>query len=372
MVGNGSDLTAWSGRAGFSINNPISCIHSMVSLRSFFLILLLCLAGAWLPAPLQAARIPILRDTVKQRVTPTSGQDRRAGTATAGWITLGRPHNISAVKLQARSFRRSGPSSTGVARRISSRSVIIIDAKTGETIFAKAPDQPRQPASTIKVLTGLIAMKSLKDTDTVEVSRHASRMPRSKIYLDTRKQYKADDLINAVLLASANDASVALAEKIAGSEPDFAEMMTLRARLWGARNTVCRTATGLTARGQHSTARDLATIFRRAMQDEEFASRVRQVKVRTSFGKVLRNHNKALWRLKGAVGGKTGYTAAARQTYVGQFSRNGDSIIVAIMGSETMWDDLRTLVEYGFRRKQQIRLARLEKSGDNRQVARVN
>ncbi len=340
--------------------------------RLTLLSLLLCLALAWLPRPLRAAHIPVLRDTVKQQVVRTQLRDRTGQKTASGWITLGSPRSIRAVKQRVRSFRRRGPSIAGVERRISSRSVIIIDARSGETIFAKAPDQPRQPASTIKVLTGLIAMKSLKDSDPVEVSRHASRMPRSKIYLDPRKQYKADDLINAVLLASANDASVALAEKIAGSEPDFAEMMTLRARLWGAKNTVCRTATGLTARGQHSTARDLATIFRRAMQDREFASRMRQVKVRTTFGKVLRNHNKALWRLRGAEGGKTGYTAAARQTYVGQFTRDGDTIIVAIMGSETMWDDLRTLVEYGFRKKQQIRLARLEEQDKGQEVTRVN
>ncbi len=347
-------------------------IRSMPLPRQSFLLLLLCLAVALLPTPLRAARVPVLRDTVKRPLVPEQGQDRVAAVPAGGWITLGSPHSISAIKQRPRRPRRSTLSLASVERRISARSAIVIDARTGETIFAKNPDQPRQPASTIKVLTSMIAIKSLKDTDPVGVSRHASRMPRSKIYLDTRKRYKADDLINAVLLSSANDASVALAEKIAGSEPEFARMMTLRARLWGAKNTICRTATGLTARGQHSTARDLATIFRHAMRDREFASRVRQVEVRTSYGKLLRNHNRALWRLKGAVGGKTGYTAAARQTYVGQFTRGGDSIIVAIMGSETMWDDLRTLVEYGFRRKRQIRLARLEKKSNRQEVARLN
>ncbi|MCI5121100.1 MAG: D-alanyl-D-alanine carboxypeptidase, partial [Candidatus Electrothrix sp. AUS4] len=105
-----------------------------------------------------------------------------------------------------------------ISKHITSKSAIILDAETGDTIFAKSPDNPRQPASTIKVLTGMIAIKRLKDNEKVEVSRHAEKMPRSKVYLSTQKQYKANDLINAVLLASANDASVALAEKIAGSE----------------------------------------------------------------------------------------------------------------------------------------------------------
>ncbi|WP_339136980.1 MAG: serine hydrolase [Candidatus Electrothrix sp. GW3-4] len=251
---------------------------------------------------------------------------------------------------------------TGINRHITSKSAIILDAKTGETIFAKAPDNPRQPASTIKVLTGMIAIKRLKDNEKIGISRHAEKMPRSKVYLSTRKKYKANDLINAVLLASANDASVALAEKIAGSEADFAKLMTLHARLWGAKNTICRTASGLTAKGQQSTARDLAQIFRHAMQDKEFAHRMKRTKIKTSYGKLLRNHNRALWQVKGTLAGKTGYTNLARQTYVGQFQRGDDTIVVAIMGSETMWRDIKRLVEYGFQKKEQIRLAQLAKT----------
>ncbi|WP_417911631.1 D-alanyl-D-alanine carboxypeptidase family protein [Candidatus Electronema sp. TJ] len=245
--------------------------------------------------------------------------------------------------------------------RISSKSAVILDARTGETLFDKEADKPRQPASTIKVLTGMIALKRLQAHEPVEVSPHAESMPRSKIYLNARKQYKADDLINAVLLSSANDASVALAEKIAGSEEDFANLMTLHATLWGARNTVCRTASGLTASGQQSTARDLAEIFRHAMQDREFARRMRERLLSTSDGKPLRNHNKALWQVDGAIGGKTGYTSQARQTYVGQFERDGDSIVIAIMGSESMWNDIRRLVDYGFEKKERGRMAQLAK-----------
>lgn len=249
-----------------------------------------------------------------------------------------------------------------INKHITSKSVIILDAETGETIFAKAPDNPRQPASTIKVLTGMIAIKRLKDNEKVEISRHAEKMPRSKVYLSTEKKYKANDLINSVLLASANDASVALAEKIAGSEADFAKLMTLHARLWGAKNTICRTASGLTAKGQHSTARDLAQIFRHAMQDKEFADRMKRTRVKTSYGKLLRNHNRALWQVNGALAGKTGYTYLARQTYVGQFQRGDDTIVVAIMGSETMWTDIKRLVEYGFKKKEQVRVAQLSET----------
>ncbi len=278
---------------------------------------------------------------------------RKSNTATARSATRPAPVAASAEPAGA---------PQGFEKQISARSAIILDAKTGGELFTKYPDNPRQPASTIKIVTAMIAIKSLKDNDVVEVSNHAASMPSSKVFLETSKRYQADDLINAVLLSSANDASVALAEKVAGSEESFANLMTISARMWGARNTVCRTASGLTALGQQSTSRDLANIFRYAMQHEEFARRMREKSVTTSYGKVLRNHNKALWKVDGALAGKTGYTVAARQTYVGQFSRNGQTIVVALMGSETMWADLGKLVEYGFKKQRDEQLARLGSS----------
>jgi D-alanyl-D-alanine carboxypeptidase (penicillin-binding protein 5/6) len=308
-----------------------------------------------------SAGIPLLSNnskwkavhTTRKSVTKTS--NKKAHVTSSSYTkshiaVLGRAGSISGIK------KRIGPTVTKTTskrlnRKISSRSAIIIDAVSGKTLFSRNPDNQRQPASTIKVLTGMIALKSLKKSDHVSVSRKAARQPRSKVYLDRKKQYKANDLINAVLLASANDASVALAERIAGTEKSFAKMMTLRAKLWGANKTICKTATGLTAKGQKSTARDLATIFRHAMNDPEFSRRMKRVKARTSEGKLLRNHNKALWQVKGTLGGKTGYTNAARQTYVGKFKRGKDEIIVAIMGSETMWTDIKRLVRYGFNKK---------------------
>jgi D-alanyl-D-alanine carboxypeptidase (penicillin-binding protein 5/6) len=84
------------------------------------------------------------------------------------------------------------------------------------------------------------------------------------------------------------------------------------------------------------------------MEDEEFSQRMKQVKAHTAEGMLLKNHNKALWQIQGAEGGKTGFTNAAGQTYVGKFKRGSREIIVAIMGSHTMWADLKNLVEYGF------------------------
>lgn len=232
--------------------------------------------------------------------------------------------------------------------RITAHSAIIMDDSSARILFAKAPDDPRQPASTIKVLTGIIALKSLTGDESVPVSHEAASRPSSKMYLDPAKVYRADELISGVLLGSANDASVALAEILAGSEQEFAEYMTMQARHWGANHTVCKTATGLTAKDQASTARDLALIFREAMRNPDFARKMKTRSITTDEGNTLYNHNKALWRIPGAEGGKTGYTLAARQTYVGKFSNGEAAFIVAIMGSETMWNDLKQLVNYGF------------------------
>lgn len=337
--------------------------------KAFIPVLLAVFSFIWvqIPAWSPAGQIPVLSDTAKQR--PQSGKAGSDGSVAGTPQGQGKNNTITPLKSAPEDSEVASGWLPDVSRKISSKSVIIIDAETGEEIYTKAPDSPRQPASTIKVLTGMIALKSLNDSDMVGVSRRASSMPRSKIYLDPKKSYRASDLINAVLLASANDASVALAEKIAGSETSFAEMMTLRARLWGAKNTICRTATGLTAEGQQSTARDLAKIFRHAMQDDDFAERIGRTKVRTSYGTELRSHNKALWRVNGAEGGKTGYTDAARQTYVGQFAQKEGTIIVALMGSETMWADVKNLVDYGFKKQKELQVARRQLAKEGEQLA---
>ncbi|MFA6284149.1 MAG: D-alanyl-D-alanine carboxypeptidase, partial [Desulfurivibrionaceae bacterium] len=178
--------------------------------------------------------------------------------------------------------------------KLTCRSAYIMDARTGRVLYDRSADQPGQPASTIKIITGLIAVESLNGNEMVHTSAYAANMPASKIYLKKGESYQANDLINAVLLASANDASVALAEKVAGSEEAFARLMTKKAEALGAQNTICKSANGLTRPGQQTTARDLATVFNRAMRNPEFAERMSTVQVRTSDGKVLRSHNKAL------------------------------------------------------------------------------
>jgi len=315
--------------------------------RALFVIVIAALAGSGAPAA-HARSLPVLASRHKHRPAVHAGASRHSTGIVL--LTDGR----ATVKKRPAAYFLRKIVSQNLRRRLSAKSAVIMDAATGELVYAQSPDLPRQPASTIKVLTGLIAIDSLPKNELVPVSRHAARMPRSKVYLRRGRKYPANDLINAVLLASANDASVALAEKIGGSEKTFARLMTAKAAEFGAKKTVCKTASGLTARGQHSTARDLALIFDRAMENRLFADKMARTKVRTKDGKVIRSHNKALWQIHGTEGGKTGYTNVARQTYVGKFRRGDVELVVALMGSERMWDDVKTLVRYGFAKKQYL------------------
>lgn len=272
-----------------------------------------------------------------------------------GRITPKQERHAKAVKFVASeelesewAGEESSAANAELRGKLTCRSACVMDARTGKVLYNLRADRPGQPASTIKIITGLIAVESFNGREMVRTSAYAANMPASKIYLKKGTSYQANDLINAVLLASANDASVALAEKVAGSEQAFARLMTKKAESLGAQNTICKSANGLTRPGQQTTARDLATVFNRAMHNPDFAERMSTTKVHTSDGKVLRSHNKALWTLDGAVGGKTGYTAAAGKTYVGKFQRNGHAIIVSMLGSASMWHDVATLVEHGF------------------------
>lgn len=326
----------------------IKTIFSQLTVALVFLLLTMPAGSAWSRTIGRSSDYPVLSTTHKKAPAIEKPGRGLAAQEERQQIAPKPVQTVSLSDSKRKPQHYTAPARHPLSRRISAKSAIIMDAKSGGTIFALSPDLPRQPASTIKILTGLISIQDLENKELVPVSRRAAGMPRSKIYLGRGSSYPADDLINAVLLASANDASVALAEKIGGSERAFAGLMTEKARQLGAMNTICKTASGLTVKGQQTTARDLAIIFNQAMKNEDFARRMGNTKAKTTDGKILRNHNRALWQITGSEGGKTGYTWAARQTYVGKFRRGDRELLVAIMGSRDMWNDIKKLVDYGF------------------------
>jgi D-alanyl-D-alanine carboxypeptidase len=223
-----------------------------------------------------------------------------------------------------------------------------MDAHTGKTLLAYNSRKMYPPASTIKVMTAMYVLDHLKMDDAVRVSTYAASAPASKINIKQGEVYTVKELLYALLLSSANDGARALAEKAGGSEAAFARKVTQQMRRWGAYRTNLRTANGLPKANQYSSAEDLAIIFRRAMQDPDFA-RIMGTKYYHIRGeRKLRNHDRFLFTTPLAKGGKTGYTRASKHTYVGMFQNRDKAIIISLMGSKKKWADLRTLIEAGF------------------------
>jgi serine-type D-Ala-D-Ala carboxypeptidase (penicillin-binding protein 5/6) len=235
---------------------------------------------------------------------------------------------------------------------VSATAALVMDADTAEILYEKNMHLPLPIASTTKVMTGLLGVERLRPHELVRVSAYAAAMEPSKLYLQPGELIDAEDLLQAILLKSANDASAALAEKISGSEEAFARLMSRRAQELGARNTHFENASGLPAEGHYSTAYDLALIFRYAMQRPDFAEimQLRTARVVTSDGRAwnIQSHNRLLWTFPGAVGGKTGWTRAAKHCYVGMAERGSRALVVSVLGSLRLWDDIRALLDYGF------------------------
>jgi D-alanyl-D-alanine carboxypeptidase len=242
--------------------------------------------------------------------------------------------------------------------RVTARAAFLVDANTGQVLYQREADLSLSPASTTKILTAILALESGKrPTELLRVTKSATRVPSSKLNLKAGQSMSIHDLLYGLLLTSANDAGIVLAEGIAGSVARFGELMNLKAREIGAINSRFVNPHGLTAPEHYSTAKDMALIFSYAMKNPEFREIIQTKTSSVSFitsGKTrkmrrisVRSHNRLLWNFDGAIGGKTGYTFAAQKCFVGGVSRNGTTLIVSVMGSRDLWGDVRRLLEHG-------------------------
>ena len=255
-----------------------------------------------------------------------------------------------------------------------------MDAATGKILYQKDSELRLPPASTTKVVTAILALESgRKLTELMTVSKAATRVPASKLYLRPGQTISIEHLLYGILLSSANDASMVLAEGIAGSVERYTELMTKKAHDIGALNSNFTNPHGLTAPDHYSTARDLAILFRYAMRNPIFREIVQTkissvssnaiVRKRTVARRIsVRNHNRLLWNFDGAIGGKTGYTFAAQKCFVGAVVRNGVTLIVSILGARDQWGDTRKLLEYGFDNYQTLETQPAGKTSTSQQV----
>ena len=224
---------------------------------------------------------------------------------------------------------------------------IVVDADTGKTVFEERPDVPGYPASTLKLMLLLLIQEridagKLSLSNMVSVSVSASKTGGSQVYLDPRESFSVEDLLYATIIQSANDASVALAEHVAGSKDAFVKLMNDRALELGMKNTRFTSVHGLppSAGQKHdvSTARDMATLARELCKHPDifkYTSAVyRQLRVGTAKPFDMRTHNPFLKEgLAGCDGFKTGYTSAAGWSIVATAKRDGRRMIVVVLGS---------------------------------------
>lgn len=250
----------------------------------------------------------------------------------------------------------AGSAAAGDARelgRLTAKAAIVVDAQTGDIHFAHNPNLQLAPASTTKLLTGMIALRQLAPGEILSVSRYASTMPATKVWLRSGWTMSQRDLLHALMLRSANDAAVVIAEGVAGSVPDFARLMNATARSIGATQSNFVTPNGLPASGHVSTARDLAIIMRHALDTPGMRNllETRTTVIQPASGSAkriaLRSTNKMLWREDLHVIGKTGWTRQAKRCFVGAASASGREVIIAVLGATDLWGDVELLSAYG-------------------------
>ncbi len=217
---------------------------------------------------------------------------------------------------------------------------LVIEEETGRVLHARNPDTLRHPASLTKIMTLYMTFEALRDgrltmDQRLKVSRAASRMPSSKLGLGRGETITVRQAVMALVVKSANDVAVVVAEALAGSEAAFAEKMTRKARALGMRKTTFKNASGLYHRNQKSTARDMARLAQRVRADFPEYYGIFQSRTFTFRGQKYRSHNRLLARYPGADGMKTGYIGAAGFNLVTSASRHGTRLVGVVFGGKS-------------------------------------
>ncbi len=251
---------------------------------------------------------------------------------------------------------------------LSATSFFLVDFDSGRVLAEKNPDDHVEPASITKLMTAYLVDKAIAAGDItldemVIISEKAWRMKGSKMFVEVGKQVSVEDLLKGLIIQSGNDASVALAEHIAGSESAFAGYMNHQAKLLGMTNSNFVNATGWPDENHYSSARDIATLTRAVIR--EFPLSYQYYKEREyTFNEIRQyNRNRLLWRDETVDGVKTGHTEAAGYCLVASAQRDEMRLISVVLGTDS--DKARTqssqaLLNYGFRFYETHRLYRTD------------
>lgn len=240
---------------------------------------------------------------------------------------------------------------------IAANSYILMDFDSAKVLAEHNADERVDPASITKIMTAYLVYKSLAEgqislDDDVLVSEKAWRMEGSRMFIEVGNRVKVSDLLMGMIVQSGNDASVSLAEHVAGSEDAFAQMMNAEAEAMGLTNTHFLNATGLTHPDHYSTAQDIALMAQRLIHD--FPDQYYRYSERNfTYNDITQyNRNKLLWRDSGVDGLKTGYTETAGYCLVSSAKRDGMRLVSVVMGTESAnarVNQSYSLLTYGFR-----------------------
>ena len=243
------------------------------------------------------------------------------------------------------------------------QAAILVDAVDGTVMFSKHPDAERSIASTTKLMTALLSLEEAKPSDVFTAPGYDPMPAESRIDLRTGERMTVQDLLEALLLESANDAAVDLAQNIAGSRAAFVAQMNERAAQLGLRHTSYANPVGLDDPGNYSSARDLASLARKLLRNRRFARIVDSPQATLGSGshvRVVQNRNDLVASYPWVNGVKTGYTTNARNVLVGSAARGARARVVSVvMGepTEAARDaDTLTLLRWGLDRFNRVRV----------------
>jgi D-alanyl-D-alanine carboxypeptidase (penicillin-binding protein 5/6) len=241
--------------------------------------------------------------------------------------------------------------------KIAASGYLLMDYDSGRVLAAENADQRLEPASLTKIMTAYAVLrelksKSIKLDDDVLISEKAWRTPGSRMFIEVGKKVKLEGLLKGMIIQSGNDASVALAEYVAGSEETFAELMNNHGRRLGMKDTHFVNSTGLPHDEHYTTAQDIAKVTIATIR--EFPEFYRWYAVKEfTFNKIKQhNRNKLLWRDESVDGVKTGHTEAAGYCLVASAKRKGMRLISVVMGTKgenARAKESQSLLSYGFR-----------------------
>ncbi len=228
---------------------------------------------------------------------------------------------------------------------LTAKSALLLDLDSGQTLFALHPDDPLPPASTAKLMTALIVLQQANLDDVVTVSAAAAETSGSRMGLVAGEMLTVRELLYGLLLPSGNDAAVALAEHVAGSEAGFVALMNRTAESLGLEATHFANPHGMDADGQTSSAADLLAMPQAALQYPLFAQIVAMPAAEVS-GMALTNTNELLGKYPGADGIKTGTTDAGGECLVASVTRQGHRLLAIVLGSQDRYADVRAMFDF--------------------------